>query len=146
MNDFTLSKRPVSWIAFFFSLINIEFPKIPPSHYLCWIFCRIFNFTFSVTSAIMCYECNSQYDPRCGDNFDPYSLALVNCSLKEPPNHLRDLEPVLCRKITQKGKWKSLLWHIRTSRVYEWKFLILSAENQIMFSLKLRFNLSLFLW
>lgn len=53
----------------------------------------------------MCYECNSAYDPRCGDNFDPFSLALVNCSLKEPPNHLRDLQPEICRKVTQKSKY-----------------------------------------
>lgn len=69
-----------------------------------------FNLSFSATSAIMCYECNSQYDPRCGDNFDPFSLALVNCSLKEPPNHLRDLQPELCRKITQKSKSNVNLW------------------------------------
>ncbi|KAJ6641227.1 hypothetical protein Bhyg_06162 [Pseudolycoriella hygida] len=63
---------------------------------------------YGATSAIMCYECNSQYDPRCGLNFDPFSLALVNCSLKEPPNHLRDLQPEICRKITQKifGKYR----------------------------------------
>lgn len=62
-----------------------------------------FPILLSATSAIFCYECNSKYDPRCGDNFDPYSLALVNCSLREPPNHLRDLQPDICRKITQKG-------------------------------------------
>ncbi|KAG4067694.1 hypothetical protein HA402_005466 [Bradysia odoriphaga] len=50
----------------------------------------------------MCYECNSAYDPRCGENFDAFSLALVNCSLKETPSHLRELQPEICRKITQK--------------------------------------------
>lgn len=34
------------------------------------------------TSAIECYQCNSEYDPRCGDPFDSYSLGKVNCSLK----------------------------------------------------------------
>ncbi|XP_043249104.1 uncharacterized protein LOC122395529 [Colletes gigas] len=52
--------------------------------------------------AIICYQCNSEYDPRCGDPFDPYSLGTVNCSFQPRLEHLNHLEPSLCRKISQK--------------------------------------------
>lgn len=61
-------------------------------------------FRISATSAIECYQCNSEYDPRCGDPFDPYSLGKVDCNLKTHPDHLPNNDPVLCRKTTQKGK------------------------------------------
>ncbi|KAL7300668.1 hypothetical protein TKK_0006651 [Trichogramma kaykai] len=51
---------------------------------------------------VICYQCNSEYDPRCGDPFDPYSLGTVNCSFQPRLEHLNHLEPTLCRKITQK--------------------------------------------
>lgn len=51
----------------------------------------------------MCYQCNSEYDPRCGDPFDPYSLGMVNCSMKQHLEHLPGVEPSLCRKSTQKS-------------------------------------------
>ncbi|XP_043286021.1 uncharacterized protein [Venturia canescens] len=52
--------------------------------------------------AIICYQCNSAFDPRCGDPFDPYSLGTVNCSFQPRLEHLGHLEPTLCRKIAQK--------------------------------------------
>ncbi|XP_076163211.1 UPAR/Ly6 domain-containing protein crok isoform X2 [Ptiloglossa arizonensis] len=52
--------------------------------------------------AIICYQCNSEYDPRCGDPFDPYSLGTVNCSFQPRLEHLNHLEPSLCRKISQR--------------------------------------------
>ncbi|KAG6800592.1 hypothetical protein HZU73_03983 [Apis mellifera caucasica] len=52
--------------------------------------------------AIICYKCNSEYDPRCGDPFDPYSLGTVNCSFQPRLEHLSHLEPTLCRKISQR--------------------------------------------
>lgn len=52
----------------------------------------------------MCYHCNSEYDPRCGEVFDDFSIGTVNCSKLEKLEHLPELEPVLCRKTTQKGK------------------------------------------
>ncbi|KZC07065.1 hypothetical protein WN55_08950, partial [Dufourea novaeangliae] len=52
--------------------------------------------------AIICYQCNSEYDPRCGDPFDPYSLGTVNCSFQPRLEHLNHLEPTICRKISQK--------------------------------------------
>lgn len=56
-----------------------------------------------VTTALMCYDCNSEYDRRCGDPFDPYSIGEVNCSKQEPREHLKDkYKPILCRKTVQK--------------------------------------------
>lgn len=61
----------------------------------------IFFLFKTATSAIECYQCNSEYDPRCGDPFDSYSLGKVNCSLKIHLEHLPNIDPVLCRKTTQ---------------------------------------------
>jgi hypothetical protein len=67
-----------------------------------------FNHTFlwfSFTGlSIECYQCNSAYDPRCGDPFDSYSLGQVNCSMRPPLEHLSELQATMCRKIIQKGK------------------------------------------
>ncbi|XP_043480210.1 uncharacterized protein LOC122509940 [Leptopilina heterotoma] len=52
--------------------------------------------------ALTCYQCNSAYDPRCGDPFDSYSLGTVNCSFQPRLEHLKHLEPAVCRKISQK--------------------------------------------
>lgn len=56
------------------------------------------------SSSITCYQCNSFYDPRCGDPFDPYSLGQVNCSMREPFEHVAVKEATLCRKIVQKSE------------------------------------------
>ncbi|KAH0945204.1 hypothetical protein HN011_010738 [Eciton burchellii] len=58
--------------------------------------------TFDRGEAIICYQCNSEYDPRCGDPFDSYTLGTVNCSFQPRLEHLSLLEPTLCRKISQK--------------------------------------------
>nr|XP_053603237.1 uncharacterized protein LOC128671101 isoform X2 [Plodia interpunctella] len=50
-------------------------------------------------SAILCYDCNSAYDPRCGEEFDSFSLGIVNCSLRDPPEHIPAVEPSICRSI-----------------------------------------------
>ena len=35
---------------------------------------------FSVSGqAIKCWECNSQYDHRCGEHFNNFTVALVDC-------------------------------------------------------------------
>ncbi|XP_072939901.1 UPAR/Ly6 domain-containing protein crok-like [Epargyreus clarus] len=55
---------------------------------------------FSLTaSSIFCYDCNSAFDPRCGEEFDPFSLGVINCSLKDPPEHIEPTEPTFCRVI-----------------------------------------------
>ncbi|XP_028164728.1 uncharacterized protein LOC114355892 [Ostrinia furnacalis] len=53
----------------------------------------------STSSSIFCYDCNSAFDPRCGEEFDPFSLGVVNCSLRDPPEHIPDVESTLCRTI-----------------------------------------------
>ncbi|XP_001603295.2 uncharacterized protein LOC100119541 isoform X2 [Nasonia vitripennis] len=64
--------------------------------------CVVLAASFRYGAAVICYQCNSEYDPRCGDPFDPYSLGTVNCSFQPRLEHLNHLEPTLCRKITQK--------------------------------------------
>ncbi|XP_037777281.1 uncharacterized protein LOC119574212 isoform X2 [Penaeus monodon] len=51
--------------------------------------------------ALLCWECNSAFDPRCSeDNFDPYTLATVDCDQLEL-EHLQGMVATSCRKITQ---------------------------------------------
>ncbi|XP_075971271.1 UPAR/Ly6 domain-containing protein crok-like [Anticarsia gemmatalis] len=50
-------------------------------------------------SSILCYDCNSAFDPRCGEHFDSFSLGIINCSLRDPPEHLDAPEPTFCRSI-----------------------------------------------
>ncbi|XP_076264652.1 UPAR/Ly6 domain-containing protein crok-like isoform X2 [Rhynchophorus ferrugineus] len=58
---------------------------------------------------LQCYDCNSEYDPRCGDPFNSYTIGIVNCSDIKPPEHLlspdmlpnQRLKPTVCRKIVQ---------------------------------------------
>lgn len=52
---------------------------------------------------LLCYVCNSLYDTRCADPFDPYTLGYIDCNLKDPPGHLNStLKPILCRKTVQR--------------------------------------------
>lgn len=87
-----------------FDFLMLSFLCELPTNF--YIFCinNITCFYFPVTTALMCYDCNSEYDRRCGDPFDPYSIGEVNCSKQEPREHLKDKVPVLCRKTVQKGK------------------------------------------
>lgn len=58
--------------------------------------------------SLRCYDCNSEFDPRCGDPFDPYTIGIVNCTDRRPPEQLLelapDIQPKVCRKLVQKGK------------------------------------------
>lgn len=56
-------------------------------------------------SSILCYDCNSAYDPRCGVEFDSFSLGIVNCSLRDPPEHLEPIEPTFCRSIKMESEY-----------------------------------------
>ncbi|XP_055383916.1 uncharacterized protein LOC129613745 [Condylostylus longicornis] len=54
-------------------------------------------------TGITCFDCNSLYDPRCGDPFDAYSIGEVNCSKQQPLEHLKDkYQPSVCRKLSFK--------------------------------------------
>lgn len=74
------------------------------SRLLLYCFFQMIFVSCLVSSAIRCHSCNSEYDPRCGDPFDPFSIGQVNCSFISPLDHMKDVEPTLCRKTTQKGK------------------------------------------
>ncbi|KAK3923736.1 Protein quiver [Frankliniella fusca] len=52
--------------------------------------------------AITCYDCNSEYDPRCGDPFDPYTLGQIDCNERQALDHLSGANATLCRKLVQK--------------------------------------------
>lgn len=80
--------------------------------------------------AIICYQCNSEYDPRCGDPFDPYSLGTVNCSFQPRLEHLSHLEPTLCRKISQKGDTFSIIQLLDSSQMISIKIL----QKQMIYS------------
>ncbi|CAH2105249.1 unnamed protein product [Euphydryas editha] len=54
---------------------------------------------FKLGSSIFCYDCNSAFDSRCGEQFDSFSLGVVNCSLRDPPEHIDPVESTFCRVI-----------------------------------------------
>lgn len=59
-------------------------------------------FFASRAEAIVCYDCNSEYDPRCGDPFDPYTLGMIDCNDRPALDHLGGANATLCRKLVQK--------------------------------------------
>ncbi|KAJ1521668.1 hypothetical protein ONE63_003313 [Megalurothrips usitatus] len=56
----------------------------------------------SGAEAIVCYDCNSEYDPRCGDPFDPYTLGQIDCGERQSLDHLSGANATLCRKLVQR--------------------------------------------
>ncbi|XP_055714684.1 uncharacterized protein LOC129808807 [Phlebotomus papatasi] len=64
----------------------------------------------SATSAIMCYHCNSEYDPQCADPFVKYDLGIKNCSYENELDHLPNVQATLCRKTTQKVYGEIRVW------------------------------------
>lgn len=60
----------------------------------------VYKYSFS-GDALLCYACNSRYDPRCADPFNPYSLGIMNCSMIVPA--VPDVKHNICRKMTQKS-------------------------------------------
>ena len=85
-------------------------------------------------AALKCWSCNSKYDPRCGEPFNNFSMAMVDCDQQkgvdvphltdnvltfynrdieetdgasESPKETEDLTSIsLCRKTTQSGNVK----------------------------------------
>lgn len=94
-HQFKLIPRLIELVARFNWIKTPNFPRISP-------LIPSFALITVDSSAIMCYHCNSEYDPRCGDPFNSYSLGVVNCSVTPRPEHITE-EPTLCRKIMQKG-------------------------------------------
>lgn len=68
-------------------------------------------FRLKGSSAIMCYHCNSAYDPRCADPFNSFSIGIINCSTQQETEHQKSLglQSTLCRKTKQKGEKLSVL-------------------------------------
>ncbi|XP_026471952.1 uncharacterized protein LOC113376259 [Ctenocephalides felis] len=60
------------------------------------------------SDALLCYACNSRYDPRCADPFNPYSLGIMNCSMIVPA--VPDVKHNICRKMTQKIYGEVRVW------------------------------------
>jgi len=59
-------------------------------------------------SAIRCWECNSNFDKRCGDPFDNSSSAIVDCEQRQPEKYFLPLKEdgsqyhaTVCRKTYQ---------------------------------------------
>ena len=82
---------------------------------------------FASGFAIKCWECNSQYDHRCGEAFDNFTVALVDCDQRSSDVAHIDRENMVrynaytvaeakeipdtskatvCRKTTQIGRWR----------------------------------------
>ncbi|XP_059079941.1 uncharacterized protein LOC131878056 [Tigriopus californicus] len=62
------------------------------------------------TSAIKCWVCRSDGDPKCADPFDNTSFPITDCKQEKPREHLPGLESTMCRKVRQKvnGNWRYL--------------------------------------
>lgn len=88
------------WFRYF------SFPLImaTPFFNVFLLFFLLFSLHSHIGEAIHCWDCNSAYDPRCGDPFDNHSIALVDCS-QMSYTHLAVKEATFCRKTTQKGEW-----------------------------------------
>ena len=55
-------------------------------------------------SAIKCWVCRSDGDPKCADPFDNTSFPITDCAQEKPRDHLPGLEATMCRKVRQKGR------------------------------------------
>lgn len=60
------------------------------------------------TVAIKCYECNSKLDPRCGEPFNNFTIALVDCEQQRKNDipHLDDEQlGIYNREVDEEGKY-----------------------------------------
>ncbi|XP_076365550.1 UPAR/Ly6 domain-containing protein crok-like [Tachypleus tridentatus] len=74
--------------------------KISVIKHTCCVAAVLFMVVHGGT-AIMCWECNSIYDPNCNDPFNNFTMALVDCSQRSLP-HYPNTPATLCRKVIQK--------------------------------------------
>ncbi|XP_063365269.1 uncharacterized protein LOC134653837 [Cydia amplana] len=59
-------------------------------------------------SAIKCWNCRSNNDPKCADPFDNSTVPITDCVQEKGLPHLPGVRPTMCRKIRQKvnGEWR----------------------------------------
>jgi len=70
----------------------------------------LFILFFNEGSAIKCWECNSKHDPRCGDPFSNFSIALVDCDQKSADiTHLLDEHEKLKYTVDEGGEPKATI-------------------------------------
>ena len=81
-------------------------------------------------SAIKCWECNSKHDPRCGDPFSNFSIALVDCDQKSADiTHLLDEHEKLKYTVDEGGEPKATICR----KTYQFgKFFIVPFEMKLI--------------
>ena len=102
------------------SLISVDYIHIK------WQVLHHLLFVFLSGSAIKCWECNSKHDPRCGDPFSNFSIALVDCDQKSADiTHLLDEHEKLKYTVDEGGEPKATICR----KTYQFgKFLIFPFE------------------
>lgn len=65
----------------------------------------LYRFVNFAGLSLQCYACNSANDPSCDDPFKHYTIGVINCSMREKPEHLdpEHRESKVCRKTVQYG-------------------------------------------
>uniref|UniRef100_A0A182NGP8 Uncharacterized protein n=1 Tax=Anopheles dirus TaxID=7168 RepID=A0A182NGP8_9DIPT len=81
------------------------------SRSICLIACSLvvlLSFGVQMGTAIKCWECRSDSDPKCADPFDNSTLSITDCKQVEKKEHLPLAQATMCRKIRQKvhGEWR----------------------------------------
>ena len=61
------------------------------------------NVVIKNSLAILCFQCNSFYDPACSDPFNTTELDYVNCDYAVPPVNV-DFKATMCRKLVQTSR------------------------------------------
>ncbi|KAG8201727.1 hypothetical protein JTE90_012788 [Oedothorax gibbosus] len=61
----------------------------------------LLGFYLRFGACLHCWECNSKYDPNCGEPFKNATIALADCSQRFLNDDM-DITSTICRKITQK--------------------------------------------
>ncbi|KAK2725381.1 UPAR/Ly6 domain-containing protein crok-like [Artemia franciscana] len=71
-------------------------------HYIFPLFIVMFLFQNNLCNALKCYDCNSAFDPRCGENFDNSTIALVDCDQRQAniPG-MKDQKATICRRVIE---------------------------------------------